>query len=149
VHDREGPTPSGAPGGGLVGPQLAVGAAVVDDGRLLTVRRARPPAKGRWTLPGGRVEAGERVADAVAREVAEETGLRVEAGALLGWTEHLDDEHHYVILDFRARLLAPGTPVAGDDAADVAWLTRSELRAAGPTEGLVEFLEERGVRLRP
>jgi 8-oxo-dGTP diphosphatase len=148
VHQSEGP-PDRSAAGGLVGPQLAVGAVVVDDGRLLTVRRARPPAQGRWTLPGGRVEAFERAADAVAREVAEETGLRVEPGGLLGWTEHLDERHHYVILDFHARLLAPGTPVAGDDAAEVAWLTRSELRAAGPTEGLVEFLEERGVRLRP
>lgn len=131
------------------GPRIAVGAVVVDDGRLLAVRRARPPAQGRWTLPGGRVEPGERVRAAVARETAEETGLTVRVGALLGWTEHLDEDHHYVILDFLAEATAARAPIAGDDAAAVAWLTRGELVAAGPTDGLVAFLEEWGVSLRP
>lgn len=130
-------------------PRLAVGAVVVRDGRLLAVRRARPPAQGRWTLPGGRVEPGERVEAALVREVAEETGLQVRVDRLLGWTEHLDDAHHFVILDFLAEPLGPGAPVAGDDAAAVAWMTRGELQAAGPTDGLIGFLERHGVRLHP
>jgi 8-oxo-dGTP diphosphatase len=130
-------------------PQVAVGAVVVRDGRLLAVRRGRPPAQGRWTLPGGRVEPGEAVLDAVVREVAEETGLPVTVGELLGWWEHLDDDHHYVILDFLAQPAGSTDAVAGDDAAEVAWMTRSQLLEAGTTDGLLGLLDERGVTLAP
>ena len=136
------PTPRAAP-------QVAVGAVIVHEGRLLTVRRGSPPGRGRWTIPGGRVERGEPVVDAVAREVAEETGLTVAVGALLGWTEHLDTEHHYVILDFLAEPVGSLAPVAGDDAAAVAWMGRRELAAAATTDGLLEVLEAWGVQLRP
>ena len=131
------------------GPQVAVGAVVVQEGRLLTVRRGRPPAEGRWTIPGGRVEPGEPLLQAVAREVAEETRLSVRVGELLGWTEHLGDRHHYVILDFLAEPVGSTEAVAGDDAAEVAWMTRAQLMEVRTTDGLLPFLEQRGVTLAP
>lgn len=133
-------------------PTVAVGAIVLDDdGRLLVVRRGHAPAAGRWTLPGGRQEAGETLHEAVAREVHEETGLRVEVEGLVGVLEVRDDDHHFVILDHHARL-RPGqdpTPAAGDDAVEAAWMTRTQLAAAGPTRDLLAFLDRHGVQLAP
>lgn len=130
-------------------PTVAVGAVVQDAaGRLLTVRRGNPPAQGRWTLPGGRVEAGESLAEAVAREVAEETGLAVRVGALVGHLEVRDHDHHFVILDFHAEPVG-GSLGAGDDADEVAWMTRGELADADTTDGLLAFLERHGVAVAP
>lgn len=127
-------------------PTLAVGAVLLDAaGRLLVVRRGHPPAAGRWSLPGGRVEPGESLTEAVAREVAEETGLEVRVGGLVGHLEIRDPEHHLVILDFHAEVVDGGEPRAGDDADDVAWMTRGELEAAGPTDDLLDFLDRHGV----
>lgn len=127
-------------------PELCVGAVVVAEGRLLLVRRGRPPGEGLWSVPGGRVEAGERVAGAVARELAEETGLRGRCGELVGWVERIGPAHHFVILDFRVELLdPPGAAVAGDDAAEVAWVPLGEVRSWALVEGLAAFLGERGV----
>lgn len=130
-------------------PVLAVGAVVRDDrGRLLVIQRGQPPMEGRWTLPGGRVERGETIAEAIAREVAEETGLTVTVGALVGVHEVVTDQHHLVILDHLAEVTA-GEPAAATDARDVAWMGRSELAAAGPTEGLLDFLDRHRVVLAP
>jgi 8-oxo-dGTP diphosphatase len=85
-------------------PELAVGAVVVHAGCLLLVRRGSPPAAGLWSVPGGRVEPGETLTEAVAREVREETSLDVEAGELLGWVERRTGGHHYLIVDFWAVL---------------------------------------------
>jgi 8-oxo-dGTP diphosphatase len=128
------------------GPILGVGAVIVDDGRLLVVRRGNEPAAGRWTLPGGKVERGERIADAVAREVREETGLEVEVGDLVGIHEVLGRGGHYVIVDHHATVVA-GELTAGDDAAEVAWMDRAELEAARTTRGLIAFLDRHGVDL--
>src|SRR5580658_10438409 len=90
-------------------PVLAVSAAIIRDGKVLIVRRARPPAAGVYTLPGGGVEAGETLVEAVRREVREETALDVEPVALAGYREAIgrDDagrvERHFVILPFAAR----------------------------------------------
>jgi 8-oxo-dGTP diphosphatase len=130
-------------------PVVAVGAVVRDrDGRLLVIRRGRPPAEGRWTVPGGRVEPGERLAEAVRRELREETGLDVRVGDLVGVHEIVDDELHAVILDHHAEVVG-GNEVAGDDAAAVAWMGRTELAAAGTTDGLLDFLDRHGVEVAP
>jgi 8-oxo-dGTP diphosphatase len=126
-------------------PVVAVGAVVVVDRRMLLVRRGREPAAGRWSVPGGRVERGETLAAAVVREVAEETGLAVACGELAGWVERIGAEHHFVILDFLASPLDDRQPVAGDDAAEVAWVPLEDVAATPLVDGLAEFLGERGL----
>jgi len=134
----------------MTAPQCAVGAIVMDKGRMLMVLRDHEPLKGYWTLPGGRVEPGESLREAVVREVREETGLDIDVDGLLGVVERIvrnDDgaiEYHYVIMDFVAT--ARGTDVkAGDDAADVRWVPTGELTSLKLTDGLIEFLSDRGV----
>ena len=127
-------------------PEIAVGAVIVSDGRLLLVRRARGVGAGRWSLPGGRVEPGEPLATALAREIREETGLDAHIGPLCGVAERIGDQAHYVILDYWATV--DGTPVAGDDAAAVTWADRDELDRLDLVEHLVEFLDAHGVLSR-
>src|SRR6188768_1898401 len=99
-------------------PIVAVGAFVFDhDGRVLLVRRAKEPGKDLWTVPGGRLERNETLAQAVAREVREETGLIVEVGALACVVERMGDDFHFVILDYLARTIG-GTLAAASDASD-------------------------------
>jgi len=122
-----------------------VGAVVVVDGRLLLIRRGRGPAAGEWSIPGGRVEAGETLAEAVVRELREEAGLEGVCGELLGWVERIGADHHFVILDFRCTLLDDREPVAGDDAAEVAWVPLADVAEQRLVEGLAEFLHDKGV----
>jgi len=134
----------------VTGPRIdCVGGIVVDDdGRLLLVLRGHEPARGRWSVPGGRVEAGESDAEATAREVLEETALEVRVGRLAGSVERDAPRGGvYVIRDYLCRLEAAGSTVvrAGDDADDAAWFTPSEVRALDTSPGLVEALEEWGV----
>ena len=127
-------------------PQVCVGAVAIDDGKLLLVRRGRGPAQGEWSVPGGRVEPGETVGEAVVRELAEQTGVEALCGPLLGWVERIGDDHHFVILDFVVGLLdVDASPVAGDDAAEVAWVPLQELSEIRLVAGLHEFLTETGV----
>jgi mutator protein MutT len=126
-------------------PVVAVGAVVVVDDRLLLIRRGRGPAAGEWSVPGGRVELGETLAEAVVRELAEETGLEAVCGSLVGWVERITAEHHFVILDFYATLLDDRAPVAGDDAAEVAWVPLADVAEQRLVEGLAEFLHQHGV----
>ena len=126
-------------------PELCVGAIVVADDRLLLIRRGRAPAAGQWSVPGGRVEVGETVGEAVLRELAEETGIEGVCGELIGWVERIGDDHHHVILDFRVTLLADQEPVAGDDATEVAWVPLHEVAGQRLVDGLAEFLYQYGV----
>ena len=127
-----------------------VGGIVLDEeGRLLLVLRGRAPSAGTWSVPGGRVEPGETDPEATAREVLEETGVRVEVGRLAGEVERdgLAGDV-YVIRDYLCRPVSgidPSAVRAGDDAADAAWFTPDEMRALGTAPRLVATLEEWGV----
>ena len=135
------PVPEPAP----AAPQLCVGAVAVDAGRLLMVRRGHGPAAGEWSIPGGRVDAGETMAEAVLRELAEETGLDGVCDELIGWVERIGPEHHFVILDFRVSVLDGADPVAGSDAAEAAWVPLDEVAELRLVDGLAEFLHEHGI----
>ncbi len=92
------------------------------------------------------MEPGELLAEAVVRELAEETGLEGVCGELVGWVERIADGYHFVILDFMVTLLDPtAEPVAGDDAAEAAWVPLHEVADRPLAEGLAEFLHEHGI----
>ncbi len=121
-------------------PVVAVGAIVYDpQGRVLLVERGKPPGEGLWTVPGGRLEAAETLAQGVAREVREETGLIVEVGALACVVERMGDDYHFVILDYVARAIG-GELAAGSDARAVSWVDEGELQQLALTEGLQDVL---------
>ncbi|HLT15657.1 MAG TPA: NUDIX hydrolase [Acidimicrobiales bacterium] len=124
---------------------LAVGAVVVDHDRLLLVRRGRGPAAGQWAVPGGRVERGETVAEAVTRELREETGLEGVCGRLLGVVEVITDDEHFVILDHEVTLVGSDEPVAGDDAAEAAWVDLSDVAELDLADGMVELLADHDI----
>lgn len=126
-------------------PEVCVGAIAVDDDSLLLVRRGRGPAAGEWSVPGGRVESGEMLAEAVVRELLEETGLEGVCGELIGWVERIGDEYHHVILDFRVDVLDGQVPVAGDDAVEAAWVPLPHVAELALVDGLAEFLHEHGI----
>ena len=126
-------------------PEVCVGAVAVDAGDLLLIRRGTEPGAGRWTVPGGRVEAGETLAEAVVRELAEEAGLEGVCDTLVGWVERLGDGYHQVILDFRVTVLERREPVAGDDAVEAAWVSLHDVAELDLVDGLAEFLHEHGI----
>ncbi|RTE89603.1 MULTISPECIES: NUDIX hydrolase [Bradyrhizobium] len=127
-------------------PQLAVSAAIFRDGKVLLTRRARSPAKGFYSLPGGRVEFGESLHQALSREVDEETGLRIEIVGLAGWREVLPaapGAGHYLIMSFAARWVAR-EPVLNDELDDHRWIAPDALASLDRlklTGGLDEVIQ--------
>jgi 8-oxo-dGTP diphosphatase len=126
-------------------PELCVGAVAVDADQILLIRRGHGPAQGFWSVPGGRVETGETLAEAVVRELREETGLEGVCDALLGWVERVGAGYHYVILDFLVTIVTVGEPTAGSDAAEAAWVPLDQVAELALTEGLAEFLHDHGI----
>ena len=126
-------------------PYLAVSAAIIRDGRVLVARRARGPALGVWTMPGGVVEAGETLTEALVREIEEETALNIEPVALAGHREVVvrDDSRkvarHFVILCFASRLVG-GELKLNEELAEARWLRPEELAELNTTEGLAEIV---------
>jgi ADP-ribose pyrophosphatase YjhB (NUDIX family) len=126
-------------------PFLAASAAIVRDGKVLVVRRARKPALNLYTMPGGVVEAGETLFEAVTREVREETSLEIEPVALAGHREAImrdkdgKVERHFIILCFAARWLS-GEPVLNEELDDSRWVKPAEIAGLRTTEGLAEIV---------
>lgn len=144
--ERSTSAPVPVPGRERARPELSVGGIAIVDGRLLLVRRGHPPAEGMWSFPGGRVEAGEDLASALRREMAEETGLAVEPTALLGWAELIGPSAHHVVLDFLVEVRS-GSLRPGDDASATCWATLAELRTLPLAPGIARFVAEHRAQL--
>jgi ADP-ribose pyrophosphatase YjhB (NUDIX family) len=131
-------------------PFLAVSAAIFRDGKVLVVRRARKPALNLYTMPGGVVEAGETLAEAVAREVREETSLEIEVLTLAGHREAMMRdaqgrvERHFVIMCFAARWVS-GEPTLNEELDEAHWLLPSEISGLRTTDGLAEIVADAAV----
>ena len=124
-------------------PQLAVSAAIFRDDKILLVRRARSPAKGFYSLPGGRVEFGETLHTALHREVDEETALKIEIIGLAGWREVVPGTTgggHYLIMSFAARWIS-GEPLLNDELDDFRWLDPDATGDLKLTDGLPEVIQ--------
>jgi 8-oxo-dGTP diphosphatase len=136
-------------------PLVAVGAIVVrQDGCVLLVRRGRPPRQGEWSLPGGLVELGETLADAVRREVREECAIEVEVGPLVGAFEPIERDDagqvrfHYVVLDYLARYAA-GELHHASDAVDAVWAAPTRLAEYGLRPTTLDMIERALALARP
>jgi len=135
-------------------PQIAVSAAIFRDGKVLLTRRARSPAKGFYSLPGGRVEFGESLHQALNREVDEETGLTIEIIGLAGWREVLPataGAGHYLIMSFAARWVAR-EPALNEELDDYRWVAPDALAGLGDlrlTGGLGEVIQSAGRLIGP
>jgi ADP-ribose pyrophosphatase len=126
-------------------PLVGVGAVIVENGRVVVVKRGTPPLRGEWSIPGGLLEVGETLRQAAAREALEETGLIVEPGEMVGVYDRVVRDadgltrFHYVLIDFLCRRIR-GELRAGHDACDARWVTEAELPAlnlAAETEDLL------------
>ena len=128
-------------------PLLGVGALIFDGGRILLAQRGKAPLMGQWSLPGGLVETGESLVNAVRREVLEETGLEVKPLGVLEIFERImrnadgAAEYHYVLLDYICRVTG-GMLSAGDDACRVQWVERRALKDLHITEGTLAVIEK-------
>lgn len=117
---------------------------VVRDGKVLVIRRGREPHKGKWSLPGGGVEPGETLRDAVKREVSEETGLEVEVGRVAGYREEFFDDTHGVVIAFHVEVVG-GELCAGDDAEACEFVDPAEVLERETTPGLADVFRDAGL----
>jgi ADP-ribose pyrophosphatase YjhB (NUDIX family) len=128
-------------------PLVGVGAIIIEDDRVVLIKRAHPPLQAQWSIPGGVLEVGELVREAAVREAREETGLIVEPGELLGVYDRVlrDPEqrvqYHYVLIDFLCRRMG-GELFAASDATEVRWFTRAELPALNLAEDTKDVIEK-------
>jgi 8-oxo-dGTP diphosphatase len=134
-------------------PFLGVGALIFEDQKILLVERGKEPLKGYWSIPGGIVETGEKLVEAIRREVAEETGLVIEAYSMFEIFERVipdaegQPEYHYVLIDYLCRRLS-GDAVAATDASGVAWVTEQNLHQYRLTEGTLAVIERAFAKLQ-
>jgi ADP-ribose pyrophosphatase YjhB (NUDIX family) len=138
-------------------PRAGVGAIILDGDQVLLVRRGEAPSQGRWSIPGGLIHLGERIEDAVVREVQEECGLQIQLLALCGVIDRVvpgepsttaegpSVRYHYIIIDYVA-VPTGGTLQAGTDAAEARWVPIAELSRYETTEGLAAMVN-RAVKL--
>ena len=128
---------------GAAKPAVGVGGVVFDaQGRVLLVRRARPPQAGLWHIPGGRLEVGETLAECCRREVLEETGIEVRPGPIVAVADRAIEGFHYIIIDFLAERVQPdgGDPQPSSDASDARWVHPDELSTYPLVKGLREVI---------
>ena len=132
---------------------MGVGALIFEDRRILLVERGKEPLKGFWSIPGGIVETGEKLVEAICREVAEETGLNVEPYSMFEIFERMipdaegKPEYHYVLIDYLCRRIA-GEPVAASDVSRVEWVSEQNLREYRLTEGTLGVIERAFAKLQ-
>jgi 8-oxo-dGTP diphosphatase len=134
-------------------PLVGVGAVIIEDARVVLVKRGHPPLQDEWSIPGGVLEIGELVREAATREAREETGLTVEPGKLLGVYDRIiflrnsflrnspRVQYHYVLIDFLCRRVA-GDLAAASDAAEVRWFTREELPALNLAQDTLDVIRK-------
>lgn len=135
-------------------PLVGVGAIIIEDSRVVLVKRLHPPMQAEWSIPGGVLEVGEMVRDAAIREAREETGLIVEPGELLGVFDRIlrnpeqRVQYHYVLIDFLCCRVA-GELSAASDAAEVRWFTQEELPALKLAEDTLQVIQKGFAVTRP
>ena len=128
-------------------PLVGVGAIIIENSRVLLVKRAHPPLQAQWSIPGGVLEVGELVHEAAIREAREETGLIVEPGELLGVYDRIlrnaeqRVQYHYVLIDFLCRRVG-GELLAADDATEVRWFAREELQGLKLAEDTQDVIKK-------
>jgi 8-oxo-dGTP diphosphatase len=122
----------------------SVSGLIVQDGKILLILRGNHPYKDHWSLPGGGIEPGERLRDAVKREVREETGLDVEVGVIAGYREEVSADGHYVIPAFFCRVIA-GELIAGDDAATAEFVDPREIEGRQIVPALLDVFRDAGL----